>query len=45
MKRNRAPHGKPEHTERIGVRVPRSLAIKFRRKGGSAWLRQLMEKA
>lgn len=41
----RAPHGKPEKTERFGVRLTPAEKRKVMRKGGGAWLRQLIREA
>ena len=41
----RSPHGKPEKTERIGIRLPPKLKRKAMRRGGSIWVRELIERA
>lgn len=41
----RAPHGKPQQTLRLSARVSRKLYRKFMSRGGSAWLRELIENA
>jgi len=41
----RAPRGKPEKTERIAVRLPPKLKRKVMRRGGSGWVRELIEAA
>lgn len=41
----RAPHGAPEFTERIAAYVTSRQKRAFVRKGGSAWLRDLIDRA
>jgi hypothetical protein len=41
----RAPHGRPEKTERVGIRLSPADRRKVMRKGGSAWVRELIRKA
>lgn len=41
----RSPRGNPNHTERIAIRVPPKLKRKVARRGGSAWVRELIERA
>lgn len=41
----RAPHGSPKYTERIAASVTSSQKRKFHRRGGSGWLRKLIDSA
>lgn len=41
----RAPHGAPEFTERIAAYVTPTQKRKFKRNGGSQYLRDLLDKA
>ncbi len=39
----RAPHGCPEFTDRVAAYVTPAQKRKFRRNGGSQWLRQIID--
>lgn len=41
----RAPHGSPEFTEKLAAWVTPKQKRAFLRKGGSAWLRRLIDEA
>ena len=41
----RAPHGSPEFTEKLATWVTKEQKRAFRRNGGSAWLRTLIDEA
>lgn len=41
----RAPHGAPEFTERIAIYCTPKQKRKFEKGGGSAWLRDAIDKA
>jgi hypothetical protein len=41
----RAPHGSPEYTERIALYCTPKQKRKFRKNGGSAWVRELLDRA
>jgi len=41
----RAPHGAPEFTERIAIYCTAAQKKKFKRSGGSHWLRQVIDAA
>ena len=43
--KTRAPHGCPEYTKRIAAYVTAAQKRKFQRKGGSEWLRKLIQEA
>jgi hypothetical protein len=42
---HRAPHGAPEFTERVAAYVTARQKRKFRQRGGSDWLRKLIDAA
>jgi hypothetical protein len=41
----RAPHGEPEYTKRVALRVTPAQQRKVQRKGGSIWMRKLIDAA
>lgn len=43
--KTRAPHGCPEFTERVAAYVTAKQKRAFRKLGGSAWLRKLIDQA
>ena len=43
--KTRAPHGSPEFTERIAFYCTSKQKKKFRKNGGSAWARHLIDGA
>lgn len=43
--RTRAPHGYPDHDARIAIRLPHKLKAKVAKRGGSEWLRKLIQDA
>ena len=40
-----APHGAPEYTERIAFYCTAKQKAKFKKRGGSDWMRRLVESA
>ncbi len=41
----RAPHGQPEYIAVIAVRVTKDMHKSIMRKGGSGWVRNVIEKS